>query len=86
MAAHEHEERADLMGGGLLSDRLRASHDGYQPVVEREPEERPAGADVSLGTATNLEIDSGHVSFLVPFASQWPNEYWLRAFSDAHTR
>ncbi len=85
VAAHEHDDRASpLLGGGLLSDRLRSSHDGYAPVPEPEEERRPPGADVTLGAATQIEIESGHVRFLVPFGGAWPNEYWLRAFRQAH--
>ena len=85
MAVHPHEDRVDpLLGGGLLSERLRVSHDGHAPPVPVEDAPRPAGADVELGAATQIEIDSGHVSFLVPFTGQWPNEYWLRAFRQVH--
>lgn len=73
-----------MLGGGVLSDRLRASHDGQAPTIVREAEEvRRTSALVSLGTASRIEIDAGQVSFLVPFGGQWPNEYWLRAFRQA---
>jgi hypothetical protein len=74
------------MGGGLLSDRIRAGHDGYLPSPP-EPEVRQdhLGAEVVLGPATQIDIDGSEVSFLVPFQGQWPNEYWLSAFRQAHT-
>lgn len=82
-AEHSHETSA-LLGGGLLSERIRG-HDGWGPSPEpEEPVDRVPGADVSLGAATQIEIESGHVRFLVPFAGSWPNEYWLHAFRQAH--
>jgi hypothetical protein len=69
-----------MLGGGLLSDRLRSA-EGYVPPPQQA--ERPRGHDVSLGAATQVEIDAGEVSFRVPFQGQWPNEYWLRAFRQA---
>jgi hypothetical protein len=84
VAATEHDDRAEpMLGGGLLSNRIRASHDGFEPQVEPDPEPRPAGTHVTLGAAMHVEIESGHVSFLVPFAGQWPVEYWLHAFRQA---
>ena len=84
-AADQHYETSALLGGGLLSERIR-SHDGWAPVAHPEERvERIPGADVSLGAATHIEIESGHVRFMVPFAGQWPNEYWMRAFREAHT-
>ena len=84
MAVPEHEEHADqLLGGSPLTERLRLTHDGHAPPHRYEAEPRRNGSDVSLGSATQIEIDSGRVSFLVPFAVQWPNEYWLRAFRQA---
>jgi hypothetical protein len=68
-----------LLGGAQLANRLRAIHDGHAP--EPEPnEQRSANMVVTLGAATQVEIESGHVSFLVPFTGQWPNGYWLQAF------
>jgi hypothetical protein len=69
-------------GGGELSNRLRASQDyvGYEPEAKHE---RPPDSNATLGAATQIEIESGHVSFLVPFIGQWPNEYWLQAFRRA---
>lgn len=83
MAASEHDDRFDPLGGGL-SERLRVAHDGYPPAPEPEERPRPSGTDVQLAGATQIEIDAGTVSFLVPFAGQWPNEYWLRGFRQAH--
>lgn len=82
MAAPEYDDRVDpLLGGGQLSNRIRAIHDGYAPAPEPEPkEQRSADRVVTLGPATQIEIESGHVSFLVPFDGHWPNEYWLQAF------
>src|SRR5262249_27554150 len=82
VTAHAND-RADLLGGGLLSDRLRSVQEGYVPLPE-EPVERPAGGDIELGKATQLEIDGADVQFLVPFRGSWPNEYWLRAFRQAN--
>jgi hypothetical protein len=84
VAANEHDRVDPLLGGSLLSERLRVSHDGYVPPAERERPPQRAPSDVKLGAATQIELESGHVSFLVPFAAQWPNEYWLRAFRQAH--
>jgi hypothetical protein len=87
VTAYEHDDRVKpLLGGGLLSDRLRSSQDGYTPPFEPEEETpRSAESDMRLGAATQIEIESGHVSFLVPFEGQWPNEYWWRAFRQAQT-
>lgn len=74
-----------LLGGGRLSERIRTSQDGYVPPPERVEPVRPPGADVSLAAATQLEIQSGEVRFLVPFNGSWPNEYWMRAFRQAHS-
>ena len=83
-AADRHHETTALLGGGLLSERIR-SHDGWAPAPPPEERvERMPGAHVSLGSATQIEIEAGHVRFLVPFAGQWPNEYWMRAFRQAH--
>jgi hypothetical protein len=74
-----------MLGGGLLSERLRGVHDGHGPAFElEETVERRAATDIALGAATQIEIDAGHVAFLVPFRGQWPNEYWLLAFRKAH--
>jgi len=83
-AADQHLETSALLGGGLLSERIR-SHDGWGlPPEPEQPVGRLPGADVSLGPATQIEIEAGHVQFLVPFAGSWPNEYWMRAFRQAH--
>ena len=81
-AAHEIDP---VFGSALLSDRIRAGHDG-QPAVERVEEFESRPADVVLGPAIHVEIEAGEVSFLVPFADRWPSEYWLRAFRQAHAR
>ncbi len=85
-AADQQHETSALLGGGLLSERIR-SHDAWAhgPELE-EPVERPPASDVSLGAATQVEIESGQVRFLVPFDGSWPNENWLRAFRQAHLR
>ena len=83
-AADPHHETSALLGGGLLSERIR-SHDGWAHVPAPEQQvARPVGADVSLAAATQLEIEAGHVRFLVPFNGAWPSEYWLRAYRQAH--
>lgn len=83
-AAEQQHDPSALLGGGLLSERLRGV-DGYAhaPEVEEVVEATP-GADVSLAAATQVEIEAGHVRFLVPFNGGWPSEYWLRAFRQAH--
>lgn len=74
-----------MVGGGLLTNRIRAGVEGYVPAAEPDEQvERGTYADVALGAATQIEIDGGEVSFLVPFRGPWPNEYWLRAFRQAH--
>jgi hypothetical protein len=85
VGVHEHDDGAKpLLGGALLSDRLRSNQDGHAPPFERqEAEVRPSAADAVLGAATQIEIESGHVSFLVPFEGRWPTEYWWRAFRQA---
>ena len=83
MSAADQHETSALLGGGLLSDRIRG-HESFAHAPEaEEPVGRLPGADVSLGAATQVEIDSGHVRFLVPFNGGWPSEYWLRAFRQA---
>jgi hypothetical protein len=86
VAVYEHDDRPEpLLNTGELASRLRSTHEGHPPVIEREQRQRPAGTDVTLGPATQIDIDSGQVSFLVPFNGQWPNEYWLRAFRQAQS-
>jgi hypothetical protein len=83
-AADQQHETSALLGGGLLSERLR-NHDGWvSPPEPEEPVERIPDTDVALGAATQIEIEAGHVRFLVPFTGAWPTEYWLRAFRQAH--
>jgi hypothetical protein len=83
VSAAEHDV-SPLLGGGLLSDRIRAGHEGYTPPPEPEVRHELPGADVALAPATQIDINGGEVSFLVPFQGQWPNEYWLSAFRQAH--
>ena len=79
MSAAEHDERGSALLGGLLSQRLRHGHESFAGAqVEDEPAEQRR--EVALGPATQIEIEGGEVRFRVPFAQEWPNEYWLRAF------
>lgn len=82
-AAHGDDRLNSLLGGSLLSDRLRGAHDGH--AVEREDGQlrQYEGPDVVLGPATQIEIEAGEVRFLVPFRGTWPNEHWLQAFRQA---
>ena len=74
-----HEEHEDSFGGGLLAARIRGEDSSFEPSPVSIA--KPAGVeDVTLGAATQIEIDSGQVRFLVPFAGRWPSEHWLRAF------
>lgn len=70
-----------LLGGGLLSDRMRHGDDAA--LEARHPAAVVVTAhedDVELAAAKQIEIESGHVRFLVPFAGRWPSEHWLRAY------
>ncbi len=71
-----------LLGGGLLSERMRH---GHEPFADYATEDRRSDAapDVSLGPATQIEIEDEQVRFLAPFVDRWPSEYWLRAFRQA---
>ena len=83
MATTDHDERVNaLLGGGLLSERLRGSHEAFSGDPA-EDEQREAGPEMSLGPASQIELEGGDVRFMVPFAGQWPTEYWLRAFRQA---
>jgi len=62
-----------------LGQRLRAAHDGFEPTLPLEEEEDRAPV-VSLGPATQIELEGSEVRFLVPFAGPRPNEHWLQAF------
>jgi hypothetical protein len=79
-----HQDHDPLFDGGLLSERIRHGHDEgpFQPrrisVVSQ-----PGVEEVALAAATEIEIESGHVRFLVPFAGRWPSEHWLLAFRRA---
>ena len=84
MSGTDHDERVTgLLGGGLLSERLRHGQESFAGGPPPEDELREARPDVSLGPAAQIEIESGEVRFLVPFAGQWPNEHWLRGFRQA---
>ncbi len=86
MSGQEREERVNsLLGGGLLSERMRHAHDGTLPDLRLVDEEAPtARADeVVLGPATQIEVLGHEVSFLVPFVGKWPHEHWLLAFRES---
>ena len=85
VSAAANDERVDpMVGGGLLTNRIRAGVEGYVPAPEPDEQAEHATATVvALGAATQVEIEGGEVSFFVPFRGQWPNEYWLRAFRQA---
>jgi hypothetical protein len=70
-----------LVGGGLLSERLRGSHDVF--AGDPAEDERETRSEMSLGPASQIELEGGEVRFLVPFAGQWPSEFWPRAFRQA---
>jgi hypothetical protein len=80
----DHDERVTaLLSGGLLSERFRHGHESFAgDPAEDEP--RDSIPSVSLGPASQIELEGGQVRFLVPFAGQWPNEHWLSAFRQAH--
>ncbi len=83
MSGNDHDDRVTtLLGGGLLSERMRHGHESFAGDTG-EPERADAGPHVSLGPATQIEIEDGQVRFLAPFVGQWPSEYWLRAFRQA---
>ena len=79
----DHDERVNaLLGGGLLSERLRG-HESFTGGPAGDEQREAGGPEMSLGPASQIEIEGGDVRFLVPFADQWPTEYWLRAFRQA---
>jgi hypothetical protein len=82
--AYPDQDVTALLGGGLLSERIRQGHEDapYEPTRATAV---PTGTDkeVSLGAASQIEIEGGEVRFLVPFAGRWPGEHWLRAFREA---
>jgi hypothetical protein len=83
VAGIDHDEHVTaLLGGGLLSERLRHGHDSFAGDSARD-EERERLPEVSLGSATQIELEGAEVRFLVPFTGQWPSEYWLGAFRQA---
>ena len=78
MEALEHagyQERDASFEGGF-GQRLRGAHER----AEIEDSWRVDHPVVSLGSATQIELDGREVRFLVPFAGQRPNEHWLQAF------
>ena len=80
----DHDNRVTtLLGGGQLSERLRHGHEFFagDPAEGKHRETIPS---VSLGAASQIELEGGQVRFLVPFAGRWPNEHWLTAFRQAH--
>jgi hypothetical protein len=79
--AEDNDRVTALLGGGLLSERLRGGHE-FVPAFSEDGEGK-GRIDVSLGPATQIEFEDGQVRFLVPFTREWPNEYWLRAFRQA---
>ncbi len=84
MSGRDEERVSALLGGGLLSERMRHAHDGTLPDLRVVDEQAsPARPDeVALGPATQIEVIGQEVSFLVPFVGKWPNEHWLQAFRD----
>ena len=78
--AHHDEDVSTLLGGGLLSARIRGGDDSpFQPSrISVVPNAR--AEEVKLAKATQIEIEDGQVRFLVPFEDGWPSEHWLRAF------
>jgi len=81
---HHDEHVSTLLGGGLLSDRMRHGHEA--PAVGLrvlDPGEVEARYEVSLSHANEVEIVGSEVQFLVPFSGRWPSEDWMRAFRQA---
>lgn len=86
VSGHDQDERVSaLLGGGLLSERMRHAHDGTLPDLRLVDEDAPVARpdEVVLGPATQIEVLGHEVSFLVPFVGKWPNEHWLHAFREA---
>jgi hypothetical protein len=69
-----------------LAERLRPE---TSPVERTSPSWEPVlveeGSTVTLGPASEIELQEDEVSFFVPFASPRPNERWLRLFRDARS-
>ena len=57
--------------------RLRGAHERAEVDTSWGAERAPI---VTLGAATQIELDGREVRFLVPFTGQRPNEHWLQAF------
>jgi hypothetical protein len=57
--------------------RLRGAHERAEVDTSWGAERAPI---VTLGAATQIELDGREVRFLVPFTGQRPNEHWLHAF------
>ncbi|HST24737.1 MAG TPA: hypothetical protein VLJ76_01985 [Gaiellaceae bacterium] len=85
MAGTHHDEHVTtLLGGGLLSERMR--HGNELSVVDPrsvQTEEHDPRGEVSLGRAAEVEISGEEVQFLVPFVGPWPNEFWMQAYHQA---
>src|SRR5437870_4839376 len=69
-----------------LAERLRPetsagekASGAWEPVVLEE------GSTITLGSASEIELVDGEVSFFVPFSSPRPNERWLRLFREARS-
>jgi hypothetical protein len=88
VSGNDQEERMTaLLGGGLLSERMRQAHDGFAHEIRPVSFSPDGGVDaVSLASATQVEIDGAQVEFLVPFADKWPSEEWLHAFRRTRDR
>ena len=73
---HQRFDQAEDTFDGGFGRRLRGAHErvGFESWGdERAP-------IVTLGSATQIEVDGHEVRFLVPFTGQRPNEHWLQAF------
>ena len=85
VSGHDPEQRATaLLGGGLLSERMRHAQDGSLPdltLVDEPAADVPD--EVRLAPATQVEVIGNEVSFRIPFDGRWPNEHWLHAFREA---
>ena len=77
-----HEEHAPLLGGGLLSARIRGDEGPFQPTPVSAAQSANS-EQVTLGAAAQIEIESGQVRFLIPFVGRWPSEHWLGGYRHA---
>jgi len=75
------EEHAPLLGGGLLSARIRGDEGAFQPTPVSAAQSN--SEQITLGAAAQIEIESGQVRFLIPFVGRWPSEHWLSGFRPA---